>query len=220
MNVVVPFSISLTSHDTNTVISGVTWSKESCCTLFQSSWPNKCNGAIGNAISVTRCQHTCYHAAPHFDCLDLGNAMVSLSSPYTNPCDIGVTWPKSYVASDFDCLDLTNMMVPLIILSASCNTGTNSNSVTWTKNVMFTLFPLSWFNKCNSAFDDAVGVSWYWHQCKWCLMIKIFYCILFQSFQSNKGNGALTVLSASHNASSSGVKLQKIMLHLVSVILT
>ena len=38
---------------------GITWPKKSFCAMFQSSWPNKHNGAIENAISTMWCWHWC-----------------------------------------------------------------------------------------------------------------------------------------------------------------
>ena len=37
----------------------ITWSKESCCTQFQSSWPKESNGAIDEAVEIM--WHLCQH---------------------------------------------------------------------------------------------------------------------------------------------------------------
>ena len=50
------------------------------------------------------------HVTPHFDCLDLRNAMVPLTIPLAshdlNACASDVIWPKHHIGHPFDFLDL------------------------------------------------------------------------------------------------------------------
>ena len=60
------------------------------------------------------------HVAPHFNHLDLRNAMVPLKT-FSASCDasssiIGVTWSESHVAPCFDHLYVTDAIVPLMTL--------------------------------------------------------------------------------------------------------
>ena len=45
--------------DADADTNDVTWPKKSCCTLFWSSWPKDCNGAINNALCITCCWCQC-----------------------------------------------------------------------------------------------------------------------------------------------------------------
>ena len=91
------------------------------------------------------------HAAPHFNCLDLRNAMVplkmlsiaydadtnALTSQNTNTN--AIMWCQwyhmtSHVASPFSCLNLTNTMVPPMMLLASCDTNVCANGIKWPKS--------------------------------------------------------------------------------------
>ena len=74
-NAMVPLMMPSVSCDAN---NGFIWPKKSCCTVFQSSWPNKQNGAIDNAISVLCCSHLCQQVhltksqvTPCLNCLQL-----------------------------------------------------------------------------------------------------------------------------------------------------
>ena len=60
------------------------------------------------------------YVMPHFNHLDLRNAMVPLTI-ISALCDAsassnGITWPKNHVAPHLNYLDLTNIMVPLMTL--------------------------------------------------------------------------------------------------------
>ena len=88
MNTVVFLTMPLTSNDADASINSVKWLENSCCTSFQSSWPNKCNtgitwvkiscctsfqssetnkqkGVIGNSISVMLCKQIYMSAYRH-----------------------------------------------------------------------------------------------------------------------------------------------------------
>ena len=86
-----------TTHDTIGVIQYWHWcqwhhmTKNSCHISLWLSWPMECNSTIYNAISIMwcqcqRCHMTRSHVAPHFNCLDLRNAMVALMTPLAS-CD-------------------------------------------------------------------------------------------------------------------------------------
>ena len=55
----VPLTELFASCHTDTGTSGIAWPEQSCCTLFQSSWFNNCNGAIDKAVSITWCLCRC-----------------------------------------------------------------------------------------------------------------------------------------------------------------
>ena len=59
----------------------------------------------------------CDQVAPHFDCLELRNAMVSLFMQFwsceANTGANGMTLTKSHVMPHFDHCDLINAMMPL-----------------------------------------------------------------------------------------------------------
>ena len=74
------------------------------------------------------------HVAPHFNCLDLRNAMVPLTTLLAS-CDTttggnGVTDQKSHVAPHLDYINLRSAVVPLMTPLASCDTDANSSSTT------------------------------------------------------------------------------------------
>ena len=79
---------------------------------------------------------------------------------------------ESHVAPLFDHLVLRNVMLPLIMLSASHNTGTGTSAVTWPKRLFYTSFKLSWLKECSGAIDCVLGTTWCWHWCQWHQMIK------------------------------------------------
>ena len=67
-SVVLPLTMLIASCDANISANGMTWPEKSCCTSLQSSWPNKCNGAIDNAINTTccLCQYQWQHITKRF----------------------------------------------------------------------------------------------------------------------------------------------------------
>ena len=74
------------------------------------------------ASMVTHVQKS--HVAPHFDPLDLRNAILLLIILWAlrYPCAKGITGPISHFASQFNCLPLRNAMVPLMTPLASGDT--------------------------------------------------------------------------------------------------
>ena len=108
---VVALTMPFVYHDDSAGTKGITSPKRLCCTLFWLCWSKECSVAIGNAISIIQywCQCQWCHmirafVAPHFNCFELRNAMVSLMMLLAS-CDSDVrasciTWPKSHVASD------------------------------------------------------------------------------------------------------------------------
>ena len=52
-NIMISLMMALGSCETDTSPNGFTCPKKPWCTLFQSSWPNECNGAFCNAIGIT-----------------------------------------------------------------------------------------------------------------------------------------------------------------------
>ena len=87
----------------DTIANGVKWPKKSCCISFQLSWTKECHGAIlchwyhVMLRPVPMAPHDQKsHITPHFDHLDLINAVVSftisLASCYANTGAMGITW--------------------------------------------------------------------------------------------------------------------------------
>ena len=78
------------------------------------------------------------HVAPHFDFLNLRNAMVPLMIPPTscgtNASASGIAWPKHSCCTYFNHLDLRNAMMPLTMPSASHAAYVNGNDSTWPKS--------------------------------------------------------------------------------------
>ena len=123
------------------------------------------------------------HAVPHFNFLDLTNAvvpfMMSLASCDANVFRVcgpnecngtiynavsTVTWPNSHVAPQFCHLDLTNAIVWLIMPSALCDS--NANYVIWPEKSCVS-FQSSWHKECNGAIDDPIDAMCCQHQCQW-----------------------------------------------------
>ena len=68
------------SYDAST---GITWPKKSCFIFFQSFWPSKHIGAIGNAIRVIWCLYWCQQH--HISCAHWMNKVMPLMIP--NECN-------------------------------------------------------------------------------------------------------------------------------------
>ena len=98
-SVMVKLRMLMSLCDANTSANGMTWQENPCCTSFQSSWHNKCMGAVDNATTIMCCLCQCQwqHMA------------------------------KSHVAPHFNHFDIRIGMVPLMMPSASYNTDTNAN---------------------------------------------------------------------------------------------
>ena len=148
----------LASHDTSTGTSSITWPKRSCCTSFLSSWPEKCNGAIDNALSIT-CWCQCH--------LQLMMTLVSHD-------------PKIHVAPYFKPLYIRKAIMVLMTPLASHDTSTGTSSITWPKRSCCTSFLSSWPEKCNGAVDNALSITCWWCQCQWNHMTKQVCCTSLQ----------------------------------------
>ena len=74
-----------------------------------------------------------HNVVPHFNCLDLRNAVVSLTtllvSCDTNTSANGVNGDNSDVAPYFNCLDLRSAVMPFLIPLALCDTNKSANVV-------------------------------------------------------------------------------------------
>ena len=124
--------------------------KMSCHTLFWSSWPNK--------------------------------SMVSLMMlPESHDADAGtnyITWVKSHVVPCFNFLDLIMqwchwqhfryqvMLMPVPVASHN-------------QKSHLPLCHSSSYNKCSAAIDNAISITWCWHQFQEGHMTKMSCCTLF-----------------------------------------
>ena len=106
----------------NADVNGIIWPEKSWCTSFWSSWSEK--------LIVTKQCHQLYV---------LLLAMVLQDQ-------------KSHIAPPFDNLDTMNSVVPFMMLSASCNTDTDANDITWKTHCSFWS---SWPRVFSSAAYDA-----------------------------------------------------------------
>ena len=125
------------------------------------------------------------HTVPHFNCLNLRvSLMMLLWWLDTNASAYGIKeLKKSYIISVvFYCLDTRNAVVPFLY---------HWHHVMPTPVPVLHLIWLSWLNKCSSATDDAIGITWCWCWCQWHHMTKISYFIFFWSSWPNKWNGAI-----------------------------
>ena len=153
--------IPLASCDASASTNGLTWPKKSFCGSFQSSWQIRCNGAIDDPSGIIYWWHLWHymtnesHIAPHFNCLDLRNALIPLmtllSSCDTNTGANGVTWQK--LCHWWYCF---HCMTPMLVLMAS-----------WPKRSCCTSFWLSWPGKCSGSIDSAISIMWCWHWHQW-----------------------------------------------------
>ena len=83
------------------------------------------------------------HIVPHFNHLDVRDAMMPLmvpsGSPDANASANGITWPKRSCCTSFHHLDLGNVIVP----EASCDAYASANDITWQRKSCYTSFQLS-----------------------------------------------------------------------------
>ena len=176
-NVMLPLIMLSASHYISTHGTGIIIPKMSCCTSFQLSWPVECN----DVISITLCQHQhqwhhmtkCY-VAPHFDNLDVRNAVVWLvmlpASCDADASTSSITWSKKSYFTSFWLTWPRKWIVLLMMQSALSDADTGTSGITWPRKSCCTSFQLSWLKKCNGVLDDAVGIMWWWS--KWCHMTK------------------------------------------------
>ena len=79
---------------------------------------------------VPMVSHDPKHVALHFENLDLGIAIVPLTSCDAYASASGIIWAKSHAVSHFDHLEIRNVMVSLTMTLASCDANVNASSVT------------------------------------------------------------------------------------------
>ena len=82
-NGMVPWTTLLASCDIDISIYGITWPKRLFCTLFQSSWPNKCSGAVDNAIHIAWCWCQCQQ----YQMIEKRSCCISFWSSWTKKCN-------------------------------------------------------------------------------------------------------------------------------------
>ena len=117
------------------------------------------------------------YVAPHFDHLDLRNALVPLpvltqrwchhmtETPMTmalfasNIDVISITWQKCHVVVHLNCLNIWNTMVPLVMLLAWCNTDGSPRGIRWPKTMLH-LISNALSKECNCAIYDAMSIIW------------------------------------------------------------
>ena len=139
----------MASHDT--IDSGIRWcwghwhyiTKKSCCTSIQLSLHKKCNGAVGIIVIVMPVQWqktSKSDVALNFNCLNLRNGMVPLTTLHIMPMLGPVIWhdQRIHITPHFDHLYLRNAVVPLMqwqhmtpMLMASCDVNADANDITW-----------------------------------------------------------------------------------------
>ena len=103
------------------------------------------------------------HVAPHFDCLDLMNAMVLLKHSW---CHVMLMLlpvvshdKNSHVEPSFNHLHVMNAVMPIMIPSASCYADTHANDVT-SQKIMFHLD----LKRFSIAIINAICIKWpKWH---------------------------------------------------------
>ena len=91
--------------------------------------------------------------------------MMLLAAYDTHVSASGIKIPKSHVALHFICLNLQNAKVPLTALLASYDARTSTIGVTWPIMSCCISFWSSWHMEYYGTTDDAVHITWWWHQC-------------------------------------------------------
>ena len=120
------------------------------------------------------------YTAPHFNFLDLGKAMVlltTLSAPHNSRAEAnGITWPEESSFTSFgsawpkECNGLVHIScwhqcngITRPMPKAAWDASVYVNGMTWVKQSCCTSFQLSWPKKCSSVIGDAIGILWYQH---------------------------------------------------------
>ena len=156
-NVMNPLTTLLASWDANTGANRVSAKKVDYMSV-QLCLPKECNGAIDDATGsiwhLFQCQ---WHQLPtsnvvsHFNCLELGNAMVPLPTLLASHAARAgpniVTWPKRSCTS-FWSSGTNNAMMQLMVLSTSHDTDTD------------TMVP-------HDSNANASGIIWCQSWCQW-----------------------------------------------------
>ena len=111
--VVVPLTMLMTPCNVNISANGMTWPERSCCILFQSYWPHKCNGTFDNTICITCCL-----------CQSLWEHITKISC-----------------CTSFNPFDIRNWIVSFMMPCISNDTEASANSITWPHCTSFQLWP-------------------------------------------------------------------------------
>ena len=161
-NPLMPLLILLPLHNVDASTSGVTWSK-TFPSHFNHLLASNDTDANTNVLTWPK-----IHFASHFSCLNLWDAAVPLVM-FMAPCDTdasvsSIKLPKHHVAPHFNFLDLRSAMLPLSTLSASHDAWSGPNGDTWPIKSCCTFWS-SWSRECNGTINDAVHITWCWHQC-------------------------------------------------------
>ena len=135
------------------------------------------------------------HVAPHFNHLDVRNAVVPLIS-HDQRC---------HVATYFNCLNLRNAIVPSMLASHYANAVASGD--TWPEHSCQTPFWLSWPNKCSDTIDDTTGIMLCQCWCQWHQITKIYFAPHFDCLGVRNVPNGMTWLT-------------KVMLHPISIVLT
>ena len=167
----------------------IRWPKKSCCTSFWLSWPKECNSTIDNSIGIMWCwvccqwityfQHWCQwcqlmlmlvsmashdqrcHVAPHFDCLNPRNTVVTLmmlsTTHDTNDSGNGITWTKNYAAPYSNHLHIKTAKMSLTFLLGSMASHDQKSCCTsfWSPDLRNAMVPLMILSTSHDVNADA-----------------------------------------------------------------
>ena len=119
--------------------------------------------------------------APHFNCLNIMNAVVTLKM-LSASCDArssakSVTWPQKSCYTQFWAIDAIDDAID--IMWWQCNG--NANGVTWSRNHVRSLNHLDPRNAM-VPIEDTVSIIGYQHWCHWCHMTRKVILIMFTSW--------------------------------------
>ena len=156
-------TVPLVSHDAEDSAKVSNEWKSHVASQFQSSWTNKCSGAV--IMSSVSCDTNTGitwlkgYGVPCFTCLDLANKMVPLtvSSVPGDACTgaNSITWPKESHHTLFQLFSPNEQMISLMIQLASHGSNAGTNVSTWLKKECFNYGP----KECNVAIDHTSGFT-------------------------------------------------------------
>ena len=167
MVVPVLVSVPLTMPLVSCNASGITWTNKSCHTHSNLQLRNAvlplmmCLASHDTNAGASGITWSKSHVIPHFNHIDLQNAMVLL----VMLAQMASHDQKGNFAPHFNCLDLRNAMVPLTMLLASCDTSAIASGFTWPKKSCCTSFWLSYTKKWMLPLTMLFGIRWHWCQC-------------------------------------------------------
>ena len=170
-----------------TLVPMLSHDQKSHCTTFQPLWPKECNGAIDTAISIM------WHQ-----------------------CQLHYITNEVMLVCHFDCVHLRNAMVQLMILSASHDSSSSVNGITWPTMSCCTSFQLFWPKEykvplmTQSASHDANAITWPISSC----------CTSCHCLDLRNAVVSLPILLVSHdiNASANGIIWpQKVLFFVITV---